>query len=243
MRTTVLKAMATVALFVTGLTNAVAQLEPSPPVVSGEVLSGIEQTIQSSPLPESQKSQLIRDSRRIVGGLPTSIDRVPWQVALIKGADPSRSQFCGGSIIDPEWVITAAHCVDNSLVNKSPARVNVIAGTTTWKSGGERVAVKRIFVHPAWNSANQDNDVALLHLGRRLTLTGSNMRAIPLVAAGSTAEIEPTTIMPLTLTVTGWGAVLEGGSGSDALRFAVVPAVPNTVCNEPSRADSGRIHL
>ena len=88
-------------------------------------------------------------------------------------------------IIDPEWVITAAHCMDNFIVNKAPARVNVVAGTTKWKSEGERVAVKQIFVHPAWNSATMDNDVALLQLSRRLTLTGSSMRAIALVADGT----------------------------------------------------------
>jgi len=42
--------------------------------------------------------------------------------------------------------------------------------------------VKRVFVHPNWNSANMDNDVALLQLSRRLTLTANNMQAIAVVA-------------------------------------------------------------
>lgn len=122
---------------------------------------------------------------------------------------------------------------------QSPARVNIVAGTTQWKSGGERVAVKQIFVHPAWNSANMDNDVALLHLSRRLTLStapGGSMRAIALVAAGTTFAEN----IPIPLTVTGWGSTVEGGSGSDTLRAAAVPTVSNRICNA-SESYGGRV--
>ena len=184
MRTTVLKAMATVALFVAGSTSAVAQLRrENPPETLRAAVPGMEEAIQSLDIPDSQKSRLRSALPRIVGGYETRIEESAWQVALIKGlvAD-DRVQFCGGSIIDPEWVITAAHCMDNFIVNKAPARVNVVAGATNYKKGGERVAVKRVFVHPNWNSANMDNDVALLQLSWRLTLTANNMQAIAVVA-------------------------------------------------------------
>lgn len=224
MRTTVLKAMATVALFVAGLTSAVAQERSQNPPT--EVLPSLEGTIQNLDIPESQKSRLLRGMPRIVGGFPTTIRENPWQVALIQGlvAEPMRSQFCGGSIIDPEWVITAAHCMDNFIVNKIPARVNVVAGTTRYKEGGQRVAVKRISVHPGWNRENNDNDVALLQLSQRLTSTPI-MRPIQLVAAGTAFAA------PIPLQVTGWGATSEGGSGSEALLAAIVPLVSNSVCN------------
>jgi secreted trypsin-like serine protease len=177
-------------------------------------------------VPESVKTRLLESLRfdtRIVGGAPVLIEDSPWQVALIRSqvAEPQRSQFCGGSIIASDWVVTAAHCVDNFIVSQLPTRLNVVAGTANYETGGQRATVKRIFVHPAWNSANMDNDVALLQLGEALTM-GS---PIPVVAA-NTEFTDPTK-----LTVTGWGAIFEGGPGSKDLLGVTVPYVANDVCN------------
>src|SRR5688572_19933044 len=78
---------------------------------------------------------------RIVGGHPVSGENNPWQIAMIRAnqAEPQRSQFCGGSIIADDWVLTAAHCVRNSIVREDPTRVDVVAGTAQWPIGGERL--------------------------------------------------------------------------------------------------------
>ena len=59
-------------------------------------------------------------SGKIVGGHITLIDSNPWQIAMIRSAvpEPTRSQFCGGSIIRNDWILTAAHCVRNSIVRE-----------------------------------------------------------------------------------------------------------------------------
>src|SRR5258707_5638319 len=60
--------------------------------------------------------------QRIVGGSDTSIEKNPWQVAIVAAIIPqdSRAQFCGGSIIASRWVLTAAHCVDE---NTKPTQI------------------------------------------------------------------------------------------------------------------------
>ena len=50
-------------------------------------------------------------SRRIVGGQACSVSRWPWQVALIANGE----HVCGGSLVTPDWIVTAAHCFDSGL--------------------------------------------------------------------------------------------------------------------------------
>ena len=59
-----------------------------------------------------------RDASAVVGGSPTTIEAHPWQALVIVAPD---SRLCGGSIIDSEWIVTAAHCV----VGASPGGVDV----------------------------------------------------------------------------------------------------------------------
>lgn len=183
------------------------------------------QSIVSS-LPAPQRAEIARAlvvDKRIVGGVKVmSLADAPWQVALIRGVvSPGRSQFCGGTLIAPDVVLTAAHCVDNNIVRKRASKVDVVAGTLTYNSGGERLKVSAIFVHPEWSSASMDNDFAILKLASRSTL------GVPAALEASPAPI------PSDGFVTGWGALSEGGFGSTDLMGVVVPLVPTDECNKP----------
>jgi transmembrane serine protease 11D len=237
------KTTATVALIVVGITGAVAQQQrfETPRVDLRTALPKLEDSIDKLDIPVLQKQRvkeaLQTVSARIVGGLPTTIEENPWQVALIRGlvAEPLRWQFCGGSIIAADWVITAAHCVDNTLVNKLPHRIDVVAGTTQYKTGGERVGVRRIFVHRKWDSGTFDNDVALLQLRKPLPVTNNpRMRAIARVSA-DTSIADGTGLI-----VTGWGHLTEAGRGSDDLMGAKLPLVSRDICNLPD-SYAGRV--
>jgi len=162
---------------------------------------------------------------RIVGGKEVLFENTPWQIAMIRAnvTEPRRSQFCGGSIIGTDWILTAAHCVRNSIVREDPTRVDVVAGSPQYAIGGERLKVTEIHTHPKYNQSTMDYDFALLRLsspvtlGKVIELADENTQ----VSEGAKA------------CVTGWGATSEGGPGSIDLLGAEVPVVSNDVCNRP----------
>jgi secreted trypsin-like serine protease len=101
----------------------------------------------------------------IVGGHRAAYGAWPWIVGLIK-ADRNimDGHFCGGSLISPSWVLTAAHCVENGM---QPSQVDVVLGLTDLEdpeAGYERIPVKRIISHPGYNKVMVSNDIALLEL-------------------------------------------------------------------------------
>ena len=67
---------------------------------------------------------------KIVGGSNASEGEYPWMVALVDADEESNydGQFCGGTLIHPYWVITAAHCV----AGMPPENIEVVLGATQW---------------------------------------------------------------------------------------------------------------
>ncbi len=160
-----------------------------------------------------------------MGGWEVFFESNPWQIAMIRAsvAEPRRSQFCGGSIIADNWVLTAAHCVRNAIVRENPDRVDVVAGSSQWAIGGERIKVAEIHTHPQYNPSTMDYDFALLRLQSRQTM-GQVIQ---------TADQNTQVANGIQTCVTGWGATLEGGSGSIDLLGVPIPVVSNDVCNRP----------
>lgn len=171
---------------------------------------------------------LQRIDSRIVGGAPREIADHPWQVALVEGGLDQRYQFCGGSLIAPTVVVTAAHCIVNRIVLSDPARVDVVAGTRTFSQGGERLRARALFVHPNYDTESQDYDVAIIVLAAPSTLAQPAEISDEPVAVGTTAW------------VTGWGAVQEGGMGTTDLLGAEIPVIDNPTCNA-RQSYNGRI--
>lgn len=93
----------------------------------------------------------------IVGGQPAKLGEFPHQVSLREDG----SHICGGSIIAPTKILTAAHCVEGTLSLRSLK----IATGTTQLNGGELHSVAKIVMHPEYSDRVEDawkNDVAVI---------------------------------------------------------------------------------
>src|SRR6266498_436251 len=101
-------------------------------------------------------------TQEIVGGSRASIADFPYVVYLTTS---DGFQFCGGTLVDDNKVITAAHCT----VGKQPADIQVVAGREDKASGaGTTSAVRSIWVNPQFTDVRSGSDVSVLTLAARL---------------------------------------------------------------------------
>ncbi|XP_012709813.2 coagulation factor XI isoform X2 [Fundulus heteroclitus] len=158
-----------------------------------------------------------RSETKIVGGQDAAPGAWPWQARLIiKGG------LCGGSLINNQWILTAAHCFDNNV----PSDVTAYLGFQT--AGGPNGVTRRgsqIIVHPDYNTRTNDNDVALVQLTSAVTFN-DYVRPACLAADGSVFGDG------LDCWVTGWGTTSEGGDISQTLQEVDIPIVSNSRCSE-----------
>ncbi|WP_375746484.1 trypsin-like serine protease [Corallococcus interemptor] len=158
----------------------------------------------------------------IVGGTNTTISDNPWQVSL---QTSSGFHFCGGSVINANWILTAQHCVNYGGVISTPARV--VAGITniSGSNSGQIRTVAEVVPYPGYVGANKGKDVALLRLSSPLELSSGNVQAIGLVtAADASGGVTGTGVVSR---VTGWGTLASGGSSPDTLQTVDVSILSN----------------
>lgn len=201
-----------------------------------------------------------RAGTRIVGGQTTTIEQWPWQVALASpGAKSGFDRyFCGGSLVAPNVVITAAHCVYNfvSPISCTPldgfdfpaSDFSVITGRSTLSStAGAEIPVSEIYYFEAGGpsgtgiaTAQSTGDGDGLYSCDTsewdvvfLTLaTSAPAPAAPIKIAGADERALWNADQPAF--ITGWGATSEGGPSSDTLRFAQISIIADSICSQPS---------
>ncbi|XP_059186773.1 transmembrane protease serine 2-like isoform X2 [Centropristis striata] len=170
------------------------------------------------------------NSSRASGGQLASAGAWPWHVSLQVGG----SNRCGGALISPYWIVTAAHCVARF---SSPGDWAVYAGTVgpLGTLFNPSYSVSRIIAHEGFNSVTRKNDIALMRLSKPLDNTASrNIGPVCLPNVG----------LNITEAQTGWitryGHTVNGDSGSAHLTEAQVSLIETADCYS-SMAYGGRI--
>jgi secreted trypsin-like serine protease len=112
--------------------------------------------------------------------------------------------FCGASLIDQKWLVTAAHC----LINVVPGQTVVRVGSLDRTAGGSVARVSRAVQHPKFDMALAGNDVALLELE-------TPVRERPIAIGADAGRVGTPTI------VMGWGVTCDRDLNDPACRSAI----------------------
>ncbi|NWU64164.1 CTR2 protein, partial [Pterocles burchelli] len=160
---------------------------------------------------------VIRGYTRIVNGEPAVPGSWPWQVSLQQNGN---FHFCGGSLINENWVVTAAHCQVRTTDT-------VVVGAYDQDSPSpdeQRLAIQKVFKNPRYGLLTNRNDITLLKLATpaRLSATVS-----PVCLPQATDDFPG----GMTCVTTGWGLTDPNADDTPAvLQQVALPLLTNAQC-------------
>ncbi|NXO05280.1 KLK6 protein, partial [Rhinopomastus cyanomelas] len=157
------------------------------------------------------------DESRIIGGQPCPINTRPFQVAITK-----RGQIlCGGSLVDAQWVLTAAHCKQPT----SPIAMRMGEHRLDRREGTEQcITSAKAFVHPSYDAASHDSDLMLLKLQRPVRVT-PHVRPVALPRQCPPAGTQ--------CVISGWGSTSSPeGRFPDVLQCGEVQTISSQECEK-----------
>ncbi|XP_019548753.3 chymotrypsin-2-like [Aedes albopictus] len=163
----------------------------------------------------------------IVGGSNAGEGQFPYQVSLRSAAN---AHFCGGSIINNNWVLSAAHCT----VGRTTANTIVVAGTLLLNAGGERHPSSQIINHPQYSSLTLANDVSVVRVATPFVFTGT---------IASVALEENFVNTASNAQASGWGQTSNPGSIPNHMQWVNVDIISLEECRSRHNVvNAARVH-
>ncbi|XP_030254885.1 elastase-1 [Sparus aurata] len=168
-------------------------------------------------------------NERVIGGSNAPPNKWKWQISLQQDAynDGSYYHICGGTIIDPFNVMTAAHCI----LSMDARTYRVVAGEYNlyeYDGSEQFIGVDRITVHPGWTGdLGNGNDIAIMRLSQPVYDNGY-------VAIAEFPYAGETMPNGFTCYITGWGLIDFYGTVPAILQEAAIPVVGHSVCSSPN---------
>ncbi|XP_046427890.1 chymotrypsin-2-like [Neodiprion fabricii] len=154
------------------------------------------------------------DTTKIVGGTSAKDGQFPYQVSLRS----KNRHFCGGSIINERWILTAAHC----LYGSNNDSVTVVAGTTTLDNGGDSYQSLRLICHPSYSQILIRNDIGLIEVEKPILFT-DKVQPVAL-------PIEDSDKPDQTAVLSGWGTTSYPGKTPNELQHITLSVIDQNEC-------------